>query len=289
MTGQIFINYRRDDTGEAAQALYTQLGQNFSIAKLYMDFGSLEPGSIWPDRIRGALAASDAMLCLIGESWLTLDDEYGRRRIDARDDWVRLEIEQALEQGIKIYPILLGRARMPAAEALPESIAELSGRQSWRLTRDNWLGDLRVLVSQLEQDNILEARHSGLDHPAYPHPDKAKLPALTEEELGEALASLPDWEPWTERILREYPYERRELRRSVSFRGFRTAIQFMAEASDIFARLRHHPRWGNEWQQVSIRLTTWDAGNKITAADVNAAREVEKLIGKFRAAGKVVG
>ena len=59
MSGQLFINYRRDDSAEAAQALYTQLAQHFSIAKLFMDVSSIEPGTVWPDRIRLALQSAE--------------------------------------------------------------------------------------------------------------------------------------------------------------------------------------------------------------------------------------
>jgi pterin-4a-carbinolamine dehydratase len=253
-----------------------------------MDSNSIELGSRWPDRLRAALDNSDAMLCLIGENWLRIADKYGRRRLDDEEDWVRREIELALARQIPIYPVLLGNAAMPPSEALPASLAELPNRQFASLTRANWLSDLRALVIRLEQDNMIEAHHSEFDHPAYADPDKARVPPLTEAELAAELETLDEWEPWSERILREYPFERQELRRSVSFCSFETAMEFMTEATRIFMRLNHHPRWGNEWWLVHIRLTTWDAGNKITRYDVNAAREVDELIARFTADGKTM-
>lgn len=288
MARQVFISYRRDDSAEAAQAVYTQLSYHFSVGKLYMDSNSIQLGSRWPDRLRTALDNSDAMLCLIGEDWLRVADIYGRRRLDDEEDWVRREIEVALARQIPIYPVLLGNADMPPPEALPASLAELPNRQFTSLSHANWMSDLRALVIRLEQDHIIEARHSEYDHPAYPNPEKARVSPLTEAELAAALDTLVEWEPWSERILREYPYERQELRRSVSFRSFRTAMEFMTEATRIFMRLNHHPRWGNEWRLVHIRLTTWDAGNRITKYDVNAAREVDELIDRFRADGKTM-
>jgi pterin-4a-carbinolamine dehydratase len=289
MTGSVFINYRQDDSAEAAQALYSQLSQHFSIADVFMDVNSIERGGVWPERLQRAVNECDAMLCVIGPQWLYARDRYGRRRIDIEEDWVRREIERSLHRDILIYPILVGDAEPLPREALPESIAALADRQASRLSRSDWMGDLRNLVIRLEGDNVIASHHSSLDHPAYPDLQKVKLPPLSEARLAEALEELSRWEPWRERILREYPFERHELRRTIGFTSFTDAMQFMTEAAPIFGRLRHHPRWGNEWQVVTIRLTTWDAGNRVTEHDITAAREMEKLVDEFRRRGKVSG
>ncbi|MEA3052005.1 MAG: hypothetical protein QOG72_908 [Sphingomonadales bacterium] len=286
--GSVFINYRRDDSAEAAQALYSQLSQLFSIANVFMDVNSIERGGIWPDRLASAVEECDAMICVIGPNWLYARDAHGRRRIDMDQDWVRREIERALTRGISIYPVLVGGAEPLPSEALPPSIAALSDRQASRLARSDWMGDLRNLVARLESDNVIADHHSSLDHPAYPNPEKRKLPRLGDAQLTEALNELPAWEPWTERILREYPFERHELRRTIGFRSFVSAMRFMTEATEIFSRLKHHPRWGNEWKIVTIRLTTWDAGNHVTEADVAAAHALEALIADFAQRGEVI-
>jgi 4a-hydroxytetrahydrobiopterin dehydratase len=56
----------------------------------------------------------------------------------------------------------------------------------------------------------------------------------------------------------------------------------MQEAAALFERERHHPRWSNEWKLVILRLSTWDAGNKITTRDVEVAMKVDDLIRDFR-------
>ncbi|MGO4170532.1 4a-hydroxytetrahydrobiopterin dehydratase [Novosphingobium sp. YAF33] len=288
MTGRVFINYRWDDTAEAAQAIFSQLSLHFSISDLFMDTSSIESGQEWPARIRDWLLGSRAMLCLIGRNWLFLQDTHGRRRIDSDEDWVRREIEQALAEGLQIYPILIDNAEMPEARALPTSIRALHDRQAFRIGRTSWMADLRSLVTSLEKDSVIADHHSSLDHPSYPNPAKLTAQGLSEKELSDALQELDGWQPWSERILREYPFERTELRRTFGFRSFRAAIKFMDEAVEVFTAMQHHPRWGNEWRVVHIRLTTWDAGNKITRADIEAARAIDALVQRWRNAGKTV-
>jgi hypothetical protein len=60
-------------------------------------------------------------------------DEHGRRRLDDPDDFVRLEIEAALSRNVRVIPILVGGARMPRAEELPDSLAKLVRRQALEL------------------------------------------------------------------------------------------------------------------------------------------------------------
>lgn len=281
MTGSVFINYRRDDSAEAAQALYSQLIQHFSLADVFMDVNSVERGSVWPERLAQAVERCAAMICVIGPKWLFAWDAYGRRRIDLPDDWVRREIERALDRGIPIYPVLVGDSEPLPGDALPASIAALADRQASRLARSDWMGDLRNLVMRLERDDVIADYHSSLDHPAYPDPEKVKLPPLGEARLAEVLTELTAWEPFSEHLLREYPFERQSLQRRIAFTSFAAAMQFMAEAASIFSRLDHNPRWGNEWQMVTIRLTTWDAGNRVTELDVTTALEIEALVDEF--------
>lgn len=54
------------------------------------------------------------LIIVIGDNWLS-------ERLSHPTDFVRLEIELALQQEIKMIPVLVGEAEMPAASELPES------------------------------------------------------------------------------------------------------------------------------------------------------------------------
>jgi hypothetical protein len=65
---------------------------------------------------------------LIGERWLSVIDQHGRRRLDSPDDFVRLEIEAALQRDVRVIPILVDGATMPEAGELPSSLARIVHR-----------------------------------------------------------------------------------------------------------------------------------------------------------------
>lgn len=112
---------------------------------------------------------------------------------------------------------------------------------------------------------------------------KARLPGLNEDRLNHELEDLLGWEPWEDTTPREYPKSRQELRKNFLFSSFEVATGFMAYLAPRFNNLNHHPRWSNEWTTVQIRLTTWDADNKITNEDVRAAHMVDQARKEFLA------
>jgi hypothetical protein len=100
---RIFLNYRRDDTLQYAERLYESLSSQFGAANVFRDVASIQPGENFPAAIERAIASSDVMLALIGRKWLTISDK-GRRRLSAKEDYVRLEIEIALAMTWRSFP-----------------------------------------------------------------------------------------------------------------------------------------------------------------------------------------
>lgn len=64
------------------------------------------------------------------------------------------------------------------------------------------------------------------------------------------------------------------LHRDFRFADFKAAWAFMIEVAAEADRLDHHPEWSNVYNQVSIRLTTHDAGG-LTARDLNLAHRID--------------
>ena len=61
---------------------------------------------------------SKVVLALIGNKWLSVQDEHGRRRLDSTDDWVRHEVALALEVENRLIPVLVDGAPPVAPEAI---------------------------------------------------------------------------------------------------------------------------------------------------------------------------
>ena len=121
-----FISYRRADTKNLTQSLYKDLIREFSENQVFMDVDDILPGTDFIDEINRRLSNTHAMLVMIGPEWAGLENDAGQRRLFEPNDFVRLEIEQAIKKKIRIFPVLVDNATMPSEQELPESIQSLS-------------------------------------------------------------------------------------------------------------------------------------------------------------------
>jgi pterin-4a-carbinolamine dehydratase len=245
----------------------------FGSGSFFMDAESIEVGSDWSEELDHALNEVSALIVLIGRSWLILSDEYGRRYIDQKEDWVHKEILHALQRRIALLPVLIGQATVPVPNALPTDIMALSAKQMIKLTERHWRQDFERLVKQLESAGFVR----NVGNYRFPRvPRDAFLPApLSEQQLREALEQLCDW-----RIANDdLPGQEHttELVRKYGFKSFESVMSFMMAASSHISTVQHHPRWENQWRTLIVRLTTWDIGHKITRLDVELARYLDGL------------
>jgi hypothetical protein len=153
----IFLSYRREGTAVHAVALHQNLvlgvegNPGFSDDQIFMDIDTIAPGDDFHDVIREAVAKCDVLLALIGPQWMDAKDRKGRRRLDNPDDFVRIEIEAALQRKVPVVPILVDGAAMPEASELPESMAPLARRHAHPLDATSWKYDLGRLLASLKK------------------------------------------------------------------------------------------------------------------------------------------
>ncbi len=102
----IFISYRRADTGYVATMLAEKLVQQFGPNSVFFDIDNIPLGVDFRRHIDTAIARCDVLLALVGNSWLNCQPEDGTRRLDDPADFLRLEIEAALRRNIPVIPIL---------------------------------------------------------------------------------------------------------------------------------------------------------------------------------------
>jgi TIR domain-containing protein/HEAT repeat protein len=149
--GKIFINYRRDDSADAAGRLYDRLEQEFGKYSLFMDVETMRAGADFVTTLEQQVAACDLLVVVIGKSWLDFRDSHGGRRLDNPNDFVRIEITSALRFRKRIVPVLVNQARMPSEDALPETLKPLSRLHGYRLTHERFNADCQGLISALNE------------------------------------------------------------------------------------------------------------------------------------------
>jgi TIR domain-containing protein len=147
---EVFISYRRDDAWSEGRLLADTIRRQFGEDSVFMDTSDIRWGEEWPEAIRGALENASVVLAVIGPGWLTAQDEYGRRRLDDPDDWVRQEIQLGLELGKTIMPLLVRHSSMVPAVALPPEISSLSSRQAFGIRAESWPHDVQFVLRELE-------------------------------------------------------------------------------------------------------------------------------------------
>lgn len=181
---QIFISYRRSETGYVATMLADELKAQFGDNSVFMDVDNIPLGVDFRAHIGAAVAECHVLLALIGDDWLTSTLPDGTRRIDAPDDFVRIEIEAALERKIPVVPILTGGAAMPAEMELPPPLkplafrnaAELRPGRDLRTHLQGLLHQLTPLLSETPAHETVRVRHIPPESTtSHPRPRKSRL------------------------------------------------------------------------------------------------------------------
>jgi TIR domain len=129
---RIFVSYRREDTRLQAQWLRYLLSQQFGRESVFLDVDGIPSGADFRKHIKHQLRECRVVVALFGELWAGKSTD-GNRRIDAPDDWFRIEIETALERNIPVIPVVVEETQFPKSDELPPTLRPLVVRQLARL------------------------------------------------------------------------------------------------------------------------------------------------------------
>ena len=88
---------------------------------------------------------------------------------------------------------------------------------------------------------------------------------LTHAEIVQQLDALPDWH-----------LENQQLRRTYTFENFVEAVEFVNRLVEPAEMAGHHPDLAISYNQVTVSLTTHDAGG-LTQKDFDLARTISQL------------
>lgn len=145
----IFISYRRDDSAGHAGRLCDRLEAAFGTDRVFRDIEDIAAGDDFVQTLHGQVDRCEVLLALIGPRWMDLKGPDGRPRLSCEDDWVRREIARGLARGIRVIPVLLQGAKLPAPAELPEDLTALSRRQALELRDTQFERDADHLISLL--------------------------------------------------------------------------------------------------------------------------------------------
>ena len=134
--GKIFISYRHDDSEYIVGRIYEDLCTAYGKKNIFKDVDSIPLGVDFRNVISEVVHSCDILIALIGEKWNTIADDFGDPRINDPDDYVRIEIEEALLRNIPVIPILTSKAELPKENELPDSLKELAYRNAIRIRPD---------------------------------------------------------------------------------------------------------------------------------------------------------
>lgn len=178
---RVLISYRRDDSAPYAGRIYDSLCERLGRT-VFLDIDSIEPGEDFPEKLQRTLESCHAVLAVIGPRWLSASDAQGRQRLRLEDDYVRLEVAEALRKGLRVIPVLVGGAELPKAEELPEDLRPLVRRQAVEVSHQHYREDVARLSAALER----LAGRAGAEPPRLRR--YAAVPALGVLALGGYLA-----------------------------------------------------------------------------------------------------
>jgi hypothetical protein len=145
----ILISYRRADSGAVCGRIADSLRAVFGSDAVFRDVSDIPGGIDFRRSIDAALDRCKAVVVLIGPAWASATDQASQRRLENPEDSVRIEVESALLRRIPIIPALVLGGRMPSAQELPSSIAQLHYLNAYQIHDDP--------LYQADMDRLIQA------------------------------------------------------------------------------------------------------------------------------------
>ena len=90
--------------------------------------------------------------------------------------------------------------------------------------------------------------------------------ALDTQQIEKALGDLPGWS-----------FDNNKLTRAFKFGDFREAVSFIVRIAFEAEQRQHHPELRNVYNNVTVSLSTHDAGDVVTEKDVDLAKAIQAI------------
>lgn len=140
----VFVNYRVREQGGYATLLHRELSRVFGSGQVFLASCSIPPGDDFVADIFHTLRGCEILLAVIGPRW----SEF---RGAPEHDWVHREIAEAFRCGIRVIPVLVDDAELPAEAELADGTTALARCQYVRLRHYSVESDLDQLVREIQK------------------------------------------------------------------------------------------------------------------------------------------
>lgn len=158
---KIFLSYRRDDSRAFTGRICDRLTQHFGDEAVFRDVDSIPIGMDFRDKIRETIEQAEVLIAVIGPRWLTTTNAEGNPRLHHPDDYVRLEIESALANGVPVLPVMVDEADVLSSDQLPKTMEKLAYFNALQIPREPFfhagvsklIEDLEVLAKAKTKSN----------------------------------------------------------------------------------------------------------------------------------------
>lgn len=161
MLAELFVNYRRSDSAWAAGRIGDRLSAALGSDSVFLDTITIEPGVDFVEAIGDHIEECNVLLSVIGDNWI----EILQSRQTQANDFVRIEIAQALARGVRIVPVVVDNAQIPSESDLPEDLKSLARLNAVRITSDSFDADiahfLQFLSTFLGRATTIDVEPSG--------------------------------------------------------------------------------------------------------------------------------
>lgn len=150
-TGRLFISYRREDSADVTGRIYDRLVKQFGVKQVFKDVDSIPLGVDFREHLHHVVGTCDLVLAVLGRAWLTAAHPGGGRRLDDLKDFVRIELEAALQRGIPVIPVLVQGVSVPLESDLPTTLAPFAYRNGIPVRADpDFHRDMDRLIEGVE-------------------------------------------------------------------------------------------------------------------------------------------
>jgi len=191
----IFISYRREEAAGFAGRLADELARRFGSDEVFRDVEDIVSGEDFVERLERALHDCRVLIALVDRTWLPAGDA-GHSRLDDPRDFVRAEIARALARGVRVIPVLVGGAAMPAEEQLPHELKPFARRQAHPLSDSRWDYDVERLAAVVAEARAGEA---AAGQSRVGSPQRRRLARLAAAAILIAIAAAAAWQAFFDR------------------------------------------------------------------------------------------